>query len=112
MSRFLLALRVRANFARNTRFPLVKPLFREMKSDVLKAMISESSVSRVYCQNSRGPTRCLIVELRIYRAALGFDPFDVLHTGETSGSDSSARRFRCVIDVGVMSTDCGGVVHY
>lgn len=40
MSCFLLALRVRADFARNTRFPLVKP--REMKSDVLKAVILKS----------------------------------------------------------------------
>jgi hypothetical protein len=42
MSCFLLALRVRVDFARNTRFPPVKPLFREMKKDVLKPVILKS----------------------------------------------------------------------
>jgi len=42
MRGFLLALREPTDFAENRRFPLVKRLFFEMKSGVLKAMISES----------------------------------------------------------------------
>jgi len=42
MSCFLLAIRVRISFSEIMRFPLVKPLFFEMKSDALKAMISDS----------------------------------------------------------------------
>jgi len=42
MSRFLLAIRVSTDFLENRRFPLVKRYFVEMKSDVLKAVISES----------------------------------------------------------------------
>jgi hypothetical protein len=42
MCGFLLAIRVQLDFSESARFPLVKWLFFEMKSDVLKAMISES----------------------------------------------------------------------
>jgi len=42
MKGFLLPIRELHDFAENGCFPLVKSLFREMKSDVLKAMISES----------------------------------------------------------------------
>jgi hypothetical protein len=39
---FLLPIRESHDFAENCRFPLVKSRFREMKSDVLKSLISES----------------------------------------------------------------------
>jgi hypothetical protein len=42
MSAFLLAIRYQTDFAENARFALVKWLFLEMKSDVLKATIWES----------------------------------------------------------------------
>jgi len=40
MSGFLLAIRVQIDFAEKTRFPLVNQSFLEMRSTVLKSMIS------------------------------------------------------------------------
>jgi len=42
MSRFLLAIRVQLDFSEIVRFPLVNRLSFEMKSDVLKSLISDS----------------------------------------------------------------------
>jgi hypothetical protein len=42
MSGFLLVIRDQTDFAKNLRLALVKSIFRETKSDVLKATISES----------------------------------------------------------------------
>jgi hypothetical protein len=44
MTAFLLTIRELQNFAENCRFPLVKSLRFETKSDALKSLISESSV--------------------------------------------------------------------